>query len=514
MNDAEAQRLLAGIDAPRPMPSSLRDELLGTLTTARELAVADAPRPLPDDLRHRLEATLITAGARPMPRWLRRRVLASTARPAPRLLGAVAAALLLVVAGVAVATRNSGSPDTVAGPRTERGTTTAPATTETGVGEVQSGASSFDSGAGSTATGSDAAGDAAAPAAAPAAEARTSARATIGISVFANGPVDEAIRNGFDAYLAMVNASGGLGGRRLVPLSPTEPSADEGRPYIPSGPSPDGVAAVNLGTHYADDENYGDFFEGRLVFEPIGYRWKKLTGLHVALSSPVERVSDLTVEAGTRELSPGARVAVYSTVTRGYQETAWWAGESGDRMESALLARGYTVVPVEFDPDRPTYVPGVDAALLALAPVALEAWLDGAVPTTVAAPHGVWAIGDGFDDRYADKAGDLGVRVLSPYQPIGGDEGDALRRALPGRQLNQRAVHGWVTAKALVHLLRLNGGNRLGKADLERLRGWDSGWAPAYATRDGFNDRTPEAILLRPKDGRFVPDGSFRRAAN
>src|SRR5437588_11750642 len=107
MNDAEAQRLLAGIDAPRPLPASLRDDLTAALTETAALASVDAPRPLPDDLRHRLEASMITAGARPVPASLRRRMLATTARPHARVLGLVAAAMLLFVAGLFAASRST-----------------------------------------------------------------------------------------------------------------------------------------------------------------------------------------------------------------------------------------------------------------------------------------------------------------------------------------------------------------------------------------------------------------------
>jgi hypothetical protein len=102
MNDDEARAVLAGIDGPRPLPSSVRREVLdAVLATGAPLRDTDAARPLPDDLRRRLEATLITATPRPVPRAVRRRIVRATRTGLPGL--ARAAAVLVLVAGAVLA---------------------------------------------------------------------------------------------------------------------------------------------------------------------------------------------------------------------------------------------------------------------------------------------------------------------------------------------------------------------------------------------------------------------------
>jgi hypothetical protein len=102
MNDDEARAVLAGIDGPRPLPSSVRRDLLdAVLATGAPLRDTDTARPLPDDLRRRLEATLITATPRPVPRAVRRRIVRATSTGLPGL--ARAAAVLVLVAGAVLA---------------------------------------------------------------------------------------------------------------------------------------------------------------------------------------------------------------------------------------------------------------------------------------------------------------------------------------------------------------------------------------------------------------------------
>jgi hypothetical protein len=72
-------------------------------------------------------------------------------------------------------------------------------------------------------------------------------------------------------------------------------------------------------------------------------------------------------------------------------------------------------------------------------------------------------------------------------------------------------VHGWVTAKALAHLLFGNGGTTITEADLDALVGWDPGWAPPIELRPGTRARTPEAVVLEPSAGGFHAAGDFER---
>jgi hypothetical protein len=111
MTDDEARALLVGIDAPRPLPASLRRELDDVIAADEPLLETDTARPLPDDLRRRLEATLITAGPRPVPRAVRRRVVRATADRLPALTRA-AAVLVLLVGAVAVLARVDGGDQT------------------------------------------------------------------------------------------------------------------------------------------------------------------------------------------------------------------------------------------------------------------------------------------------------------------------------------------------------------------------------------------------------------------
>lgn len=487
MNDEQAQRLLSGIDAPRPLPGDLRDELLATLTTAHELSAVDAPRPLPDDLRHRLEATLVSATARPLPSGLRRRVLWATTRPNPRVLAA-AAAVLVFLAGIALAVRPDS--DTTPEAARRRGPVSVHGSDPTGLsggaGDVTAGS---DSGSVGDATPGEARTDAGGSSAAPSAGAAggtTSAResrqaADIPIGVVSNDTTD--IATGFRAYLATVNAAGGIDGRQLVTVDGNA-----------------GVTTVNLGSIPRLDAMKGTVFE--TVFHPQGV----LRGpLVVSLSSPLERQARLAVAAAYPKSDSGARVALYADTTD------MWGGAVSDAFQHELEARGVRVVRVLFNRSAPAYVPGVDAAFLALQPGDVAAWVKG---TSSAPPKGVWGIASAFDDRLARTGEKLSLRVLSPYRPIAGEEATALRNSLSDHALTAGAVHGWVTAKAVVDLLRHNGGTTITETDLNRLIGWDSGWAPPFELRPGTRERTPEAIVLRPVDGRFVSEGTFQRSAN
>ena len=474
MNDADAQRLLAGIDAPRPLPPSLRDDLVGTLTDATTLAATDAPRPLPDDLRHRLEASLISATARPMPRSLRRRVLGTAAWPSLPVIGAVAATLMLIVGGLVIATRPSTEQrdQTASGPSANADSGTANAT-----GGLSAGSSSeqFDASAGS---GGAATGGAAAPAVNQSRTADKAAAGPIQITVLAPNSGD--VRTGFDAYLATVNATGGINGRQLEPIE-----------------GPGGVANVNLGSEVTTGSGGAD-----VIFDSVWYPASYLSGPKLSLSSPFQRQARLAVDRAYPDKDNSGRVALYTSMT------APWNTLISSAFQDELEVRGLTVVKVAFTPRAPAYVPGVDAAFLALSPADALAWINGAA---VAPSHGVWAMGSAYDEHLAQKAASLHLRVLSPYRPIDGDEATVLRNALPDHDLTVTAVHGWVTAKAMVELLRRNGGAKLTTTDVDALAGWDPLWAPRYETRPGGRDRTPEAIVLVPKDGRFVAEGSFLR---
>jgi hypothetical protein len=420
-------------------------------------------------LRHRLEATLITAGARPVPRSLRRRVLAATTRPTPAFLGAAAAVVLLFVVGILLATRPSSEQldQSAAAPKAATTTTVASSAT----GSAGSAGAQFDSGAGSSSAG----GDLAAPMAnGSTAQASRSAAPSIAIGVL--GSTDTDVGRGFRAYIDAVNATGGVNGH---PISVVTEST--------------GVATVNVAEGPVSRRPKGVLFETAFVDSA------RLGGDVVSLSSPVERQAHLAVAHAFPTDAIGSRAAIYVS------DGAVWA-VAADAFAAALEARHVAVTRVGASqlPD----VPGVDANFLALSPADVDRWIR---VVRTAPQRGVWGLGSAYDDRWA---GAHDIDVLSPYAPIAGAEATQLVDALPSHELSAPAIHGWVTAKAIVELLRRNGGATITGADVDHLAGWDPAWAPPLEFRPGTRQRTPEAVLLRPKskaDPRYVADGSFER---
>ena len=476
MNDAEAMRLLQAIDGPRPMPPSLDAALTDALTdSSAVLTSADAPRPLPDDLRRRLEASLVVAAPRPLPRTVGRRLRRVLAQSPLRPVAAAAAVLALVIGVLAAVRFPNGEVDDVASPM--KTTTTA----------IAGGDASTASG---TSGGSTASGAAGAPflkpaAPAPAASAAGDSSAAVqsdatSIDVAITGDLDSDTARGFRAYLDVLNRAGGIGGRFVAA------SRDAKAP----------VAVVNVGIEPVHVESDDVVFESAFVAE------SRLVGAVVSLSSPVERQARLAVRHAFPEPAPGRTAAVYAG------ELEPFATVVPDAFADALRERGVAVVRVPFDRDAPAFVPA-DAAFLALDPTDAASWI-ALAPDAPAG--GVWGVGSSWADETAVRAESLGVTVLSPYQPIGGEEQAALLDAL-GEPLSVEAVHGWVTGKALA--LLLSGaptiGARLTEADLDRLVGWDPGWAPSFEVRPGTRARTPDAVPLRATAGVFAATGDFER---
>lgn len=478
MNDVEAMRLLQGIDGPRPMPRGLDAALADALTvSAAKLASVDAPRPLPEDLRRRIEASLVAAAPRPLPRPVARRLERALA---PSLLrsAAAAAAVLALVVGVlaAVQDRHDLGPRDVASPIT---TTTIVTGAATGTGG---------SSAGSTASGAVGAPFVQPAAPAPAASATASGSASAGahadstsIEVAVTGDLDSAVARGFQAYLDVLNGAGGIGGRPVA----ASPHAREP------------VAVVNVGMVPIESD------QGGVVLETAFVEESRLAGAVVSLSSPVERQARLAVRHAYPDPAPGRSAAVYVGAVEPFATVVPNAFAAG------LREQGVTVVRVPFDRTAPAFVPA-DAAFLALDPNDAARWIDVApgAPT-----DGVWGIGSAWRDESAVRAEALGMTVLSPYRPVGGDEQAALAAAI-GEPLSIEAVHGWVTGKALALLLTGSptAGTRLTEADLDRLVGWDPGWAPPFEFRPGTRSRTPDAVPLRAADATFVVAGDFERA--
>ncbi len=73
-------------------------------------------------------------------------------------------------------------------------------------------------------------------------------------------------------------------------------------------------------------------------------------------------------------------------------------------------------------------------------------------------------------------------------------------------------MHGWATAKWLavsIWLSQADSNEELARA--LALEGFDSGFAPPVEYRPETYSRTPEAVVLKPQDGRLVSEGSFLR---
>lgn len=478
MNDREARSLLAGIDAPRPLPDRVRSQLEAALLDADlGLAGLGSPRPLPDDLRRRLEASLVQARPMPLPRAVRRALLAAAA--------AVTVAGLVVIAGDGDGTEE---PTPVAGGPSPATSPDGPPPGETGSDAVSpAGTASPGSAAtgGSTAEttvpfqeSSEAPGDASP---APAAGATAVADAGEGAIAVAVRHADGDVAAGFDAYLRTLNGSGGIDGRAVATVD---------------GGASGSVATVNLDDVPVDGPVDGVLFETAFVDEA------RLTGDVVSMASPIERQARLAVAAAFPDRADGRRAAVYA----GSGEP--WATIVPGALEAALRERGATPVRIAFQPSAPAFVPA-DAAFLSLAPVDVDAYVAAAAG---APPRGTWGVGSAWDDALAARGEAIGLRVLSPYAPVGGDEQATLHRELQGQPLSAGAVHGWVTAKALAVLLARNGGTTITEADLDGLAGWEPGWAPPFEVRPGTRARTPDAAVLRPAGSTFARDGDFRRA--
>lgn len=469
MNDRDAAALLSGIDGPRPLPPAVADALLASLTdpVAR---LGDGPLPLPADLRARLEASMLGTARQSAP----------SRRTVPT---AAAAVVLLLIGLLAVVARGGDAPREAAG---RPPTTTSRPGADTTPSTPLPGATPTGGAVAGSASGSAAApppftdvGAATADAASPAASGAGGATAAAEPLRVAVETGDAAIEAGFAAYLDVLNAAGGVRGRSVV----TTATGDAGA-----------VALVNLGG--APTTSAGP----EVVFETVHVDEPRLTGSVVSLASALERQARLAVAAAFSDDAGGRAVILI-----GRSEP--WRTTVPDALDDALAARGVTGVRVPVDGGATPVL--ADAVFLSLAPEEVASWLE----TRTGAPpaRGTWGVESAWQDAVATNAAPAGLRVLSPYAPLDGDERAALAAAIDG-PLSAGAVHGWVTAKALAFVLHENGGAALRDTDLDRLDGWDPGWAPPFSVRPGTRSRTPDAVVLRPDGDRFVADGPFLTA--
>lgn len=494
---------LDGIDAPRRIPPVARRQLtdLMAMPITELLADIDGPRPLPAALRAGLERELV--GARAGVPWFARAV-------------GVAAVLILIAASAVTITRiQGGGPDRTDlahGPfdviRPERLPHGDAASALEGAEPLDVGpappASFTDEGVASTGEG-DASTVAhkpppfsnvgslhsigtSEPLAAPnqavgghSPAAASAPRAVVGVAP-GGGAQDE----GFQAYVALLNRSGGVRGRRLQVVDTTARQAQ------------DALVTVNL-----QDFTLGSTPRGP-VLEGIGAPEVVLDEDVFGFASPPERQAHLIADAVFGQDAPGATAVVYHTDEDGF----------GDRIPQAIAdvlgPRGVTVLSVEHRPgSEPVFVPA-DAAFLSMRAEHATGWLVAARDARYRPARGIAGVYTIADPAMLALLPD-GARVASPYAFPSGPERDAMMRET-GLPLSAELVHGWVTAKAIAVALWVSEATSpAGMTDAlaSGLDRWENGFAPAYRVREGTNARAPEAIIYRVESGGFVPETGF-----
>lgn len=484
----ELDNLLRDLDGPRPLPSGVRDRLEETLVDgpgAAESVVAlrgaDAPREIPTDVRDRLEAALAPPSGRRLPRAV---LAVATA------VAVIAAALVVVRTGNEDSPAASPEPP-VAAPA-EPIDRFAPPTPTPGTGPVDPRGTSRLPQEGSLA----------APAEVehppPPHAFRRPTPAVVGpaggppLSVGMVAGADGQVA-GFRAYVEALNAAGGVRGRavRVVEASPES---------LPE----DAVATVNLsGEPIAAPDGPRAWSRGPLLEGPSAPE-DVLHGSVFGLASPPERQAHLLADAVFPEASPGSVAAIYRATEGVFAERV------PDALREVLEARGVTVVETTYEEDSPApYLPA-DAAFLSLPKEDARRFIDYAQGVGYRPSRGMGCLFPMLDPGIADELGE-GYLVLAPYSLGHDDERRALEERI-GRPANTDAIHGWTTAKALaVALWRSGADTREGTREaLSELGGYDPGFAPELAFRDGTHARTPEGILYEVRDGAFAPQGGFR----
>lgn len=284
---------------------------------------------------------------------------------------------------------------------------------------------------------------------------------------------DSVEQAGFNAYVDLLNQSGGAGRRRFEIVTST---AD---------------VTVNLsGTPFAaapSGVGLDDF-------------WAPESSLHdgvFAFGGVPERQAHLIADAVYPDAAPNTSAAVY-------REPSGPLGTSvPDAIDAVLRARSVTPIDVTVQPGRPIVPVPADAVFLSLTP-------DHATSVTAAYANGP-APSRGFNGigNLADAAAPAGVRVLSPYAfPDSNEARDLGKRA--NQPLSARLVHGWVAAKTLaVAVWREDPRtpDALRNA-LERMQHYANGFAPAYTFRSGTHSVQPEGVVLvnGKQDGDFRTD--------
>jgi hypothetical protein len=488
------------------------------------------PRPLPPALRDRLETSMLAEGEatpRPLPLPLRRKLERALTRPrrraaAVRGLSIAASVILIAAATVAVVQRGDRgetggnfaappvpatsiqprgetlgrpAPGAVEAPSEGKAVGGAPGGPAAGGGAVPAGPGSQGPPPPFASSGSRSPGFAAPPAPAAAAPGSrtdtTSEKAAFRVGIVRG---DEAQEAGFRAYIDLLNRSGGVGGKTLSLIATSA-----------SHPAGGTIATVNLSAAAIATANGVPSWTRGPLLETLAVPEEVLRGSVYDFASAPERQAHLAADLAFPSASPSARAAIY------YARTGIFSSRIPNALEEVLRARGVTPVRVLYDPSTPTALVPADAVFVSLPPADARSWVTFAKAQRYSAPRGIFGVYSLYDDELARDL-PANARVLSPYRPPSGDEGRALRDG-SRRALSTSVIHGWATAKTLAVALWRSGADTPAelRAALDGLSGYDNGLMPPYQVRSGTHSRTPEALVLKPADGRFAPASGFRR---
>lgn len=484
---------LDGVDAPRAVPPPVRSRVERALVAASAIDVlrdaANVERDLPVRVRARIEMALLPA-ARAQRTWVVRAL-------------AVAASLILIAASVVAVVR---APDDGARDLATPGANNTTGGTSGGVsagsdsvqadrgaaGSVRPFGDSITTGAAMVAGSGRVDGDQPppftesagtyaampAPASGPAATSKRSASPlVVGI---ARG--DPQITAGFDAYVRMTNARGGIHGRSLVAVD---------------APKSGAITTVNLGSD-ALGTTTGPVLESIAVPERI------LLGNVFDVASAAERQARVLAGALFPARAENATAAIYVEPRGIFADTVPMA------IEEALRARGVTTVRVTFDGSAPPVLVPADATFLSMSMKPAMAWVREARARSYAPARGIGAMYPLLDRALVGGLPDR-LTVASPYALVDGSELATLEQVAQ-RPANAALIHGWTTAKALAYALWESEADSRAEAQvaLENMDGFPLWFAPPYSERRGTHARTPDAIVYEVRRGAFIQRGDWR----
>ena len=515
--------VLAGVDAPRPIPDPVRARIEGNVS-ASDVSFyegIDSARPLPGRVRESIEHALIPDRGVAASRVARTGGAGKVAAPlsravARRALGLVATLLLATGSLTVVLNDPTAPPTNEALPGTSQGGATSigggldtlPRPAATVVPLVPLPPAAFGPVSGSGSSVSDQVGPPPPFSGFPAYAPAPSAPLTTGGSGPATEPSppparapqpalrigvvdgDASVSAGFRAYMKLVNEQGGIHGRALA-LNTT--SMWTSAPLVTVNLSSVSIAGSRpSGTH-------GPLLDAMTTTE---------SALHndvFGMSSPPERQAHLIASAMSPPETQSRNAVIYTG-------SGVWQDVVPDAIEHVLDQRGVrTVARIPFDGDATIPVPA-DVAFLSLDTARARAWFRQIDESLY--PMGVAGMYSLVDPAIAADMPAAGVRAISPYElPSDSPESRALREGTKV-PVGSAVIHGWVTAKALAVALWQSNAKTQHRmtAALDALQGYSPGFMPAYEVRRGTRARTPEGLLYMVIDGRFArADTGWRR---